>query len=44
MGKRTIQRYIAAGVFPAADIQIGAKTRLWRLQTVLDWIEEQTAA
>ena len=44
LGERTIQRYISAGLFPPADIAIGGKTRLWRRQTVLDWIEEQAAA
>jgi hypothetical protein len=30
---------ISAGTFPAADISIGGKLRLWKRQTIDAWIE-----
>lgn len=44
LGERTIFRMISAGTFPRADVSLGAKVRLWRRETVEQWIESQTAA
>jgi excisionase family DNA binding protein len=38
IGRRTLEREIAAGRFPKADFYIGRLPR-WRSDTVLDWIE-----
>lgn len=43
LGARTLFRMIAARTFPKADIAIGAKTRLWRRETVLAWIQKNVA-
>ena len=44
IGERTLFRLIAAGDFPAADVRIGGRLRLWRRQTVLAWIDERSGA
>ena len=38
---RTLYRWISAGMFPKADIAIGAKVRFWRRETVENWINER---
>jgi excisionase family DNA binding protein len=43
LSKRTIQRMISAGVFPAADVSRGSKIRLWKKETIDAWIDSQTA-
>jgi excisionase family DNA binding protein len=43
VGQRTLWRWIAAGTFPAPDLSIGAKVRRWKRETVLDWIQKNTA-
>lgn len=44
LGERTIFRMIAAGTFPRADLSMGSKVRLWKRETVEQWIESRTAA
>lgn len=39
VGVRTLDRWIAAKEFPAAEIAKGAKLRFWRRETVENWIE-----
>ena len=39
LAQRTLFRMISAGAFPAADIKIGSKIRLWRRQTIEGWID-----
>lgn len=39
IGGRTLDRWISAGIFPKADISIGGKTRLWRRESLLSWLE-----
>ena len=39
MGERTLDRLIAGGKFLQPDKSIGAKIRLWRVDTVLRWID-----
>jgi predicted DNA-binding transcriptional regulator AlpA len=41
LGARTIFRMISAGKFPKADIASGGKIRLWRRETIQQWIDEQ---
>ena len=36
--ERTIHRWISAGKFPQADIALGGKVRLWRVETIERWI------
>lgn len=38
---RTLDRWIAAGEFPAADVKKGRKVRFWRRETVEQWVAEQ---
>ena len=38
LGERTLFRLISAGRFPAADVRVGGKLRLWRRETVEQWI------
>jgi predicted DNA-binding transcriptional regulator AlpA len=44
LGERTIFRMIAAGTFPRADLSMGGKLRLWKRETVEQWIESRTEA
>jgi predicted DNA-binding transcriptional regulator AlpA len=44
LGERTIYRLISADGFPKADIAIGAKVRLWKRETVEEWIAVNTGA
>ena len=37
-GARTLDRWIAAGVFPKADVAIGRKVRYWKRDTLTAWI------
>lgn len=41
LGSRTIFRKISEGRFPRADLRLGTKIRLWRRETVEQWIKEQ---
>lgn len=43
VGARTLFRMISAGTFPKADIGIGGKLRLWKRETVEDWIARNAA-
>lgn len=38
LGARTLFRLISAGKFPKADIAVGGKLRLWKRETVEEWI------
>jgi len=38
VGERTVFRLISSGRFPAADIRMGGKIRLWKRETIEDWI------
>ena len=38
-GKRSLERWIAAGRFPEADVAFGGKVRYWRKATVMTWID-----
>lgn len=42
LGERTIFRLISSGQFPKADVQIGAKIRLWRRETIEGWISSNS--
>ena len=44
LGERTIFRLISSGAFPRADVRMGHKVRLWKRETVEQWIESQAAA
>jgi predicted DNA-binding transcriptional regulator AlpA len=44
IGERTLFRMISAGAFPRADIGIGGKLRLWKCETVEDWIAQRSEA
>ena len=44
VGKRTFNRWLSDGTFPRADISIGGKVRLWKLETVQGWIAERSEA
>ena len=41
IGERTVFRLMATGKFPQADIRIGGKLRLWRRDTIEQWIAMQ---
>jgi len=41
LGERTLFRLIATGKFPKADVRIGGKLRLWRRETIEQWIVTQ---
>jgi predicted DNA-binding transcriptional regulator AlpA len=40
--RRTFWRWVAGGKFPPADMRIAGKARFWRLETVQNWLREQT--
>lgn len=40
VGARTLNRMISDGRFPAPDKSIGGKLRLWKVETVRDWIDQ----
>lgn len=44
LGVRTLFRMISVGDFPRADIAIGAKVRMWRRETIEQWIESRAGA
>jgi predicted DNA-binding transcriptional regulator AlpA len=44
VGRRTFSRWLSDGTFPRADISIGGKVRLWKLETVQAWIAERSEA
>ena len=39
LAERTLQRMVSTGAFPAAEVRIGGKVRLWRRETIEHWIE-----
>jgi predicted DNA-binding transcriptional regulator AlpA len=39
ISKRTLQRYLAAGEFPSADVRVN-NLAFWRKSNVLAWIEQ----
>ncbi len=39
LAERTLFRMISAGKFPKADCQQGGKIRLWRRETIEEWID-----
>lgn len=41
VGKRTLERWIAAGNFPRPDFRSGQRVLRWRLTTVQAWIGEK---
>lgn len=43
LGIRTLYRMISAGTFPRADVRLGEKIRLWKRETVENWIESSGA-
>jgi predicted DNA-binding transcriptional regulator AlpA len=44
MGERTLDRWIASGLFPRPDIALGGKTRYWKRETVQQWIDSHSNA
>ena len=44
VGTRTLFRMISAGTFPKADLALGGKMRLWRRETVEEWIAETSTS
>lgn len=42
IGRRTAQRWIAAGSFPRPDLVLGG-INFWKRETVMDWLEKKTA-
>lgn len=42
LNARTLRRMVSAGRFPPPDKSIGAKIRLWKRHTVMDWIEDNS--
>lgn len=44
ISERTFDRMVSAGKFPPADLPIGGKIRLWKRETVEQWISDQTAS
>ena len=42
IGERTVFRLISAGKFPKADIGIGGKLRLWKRETIEEWIANRS--
>jgi predicted DNA-binding transcriptional regulator AlpA len=38
IGSRTLFRLISSGRFPRADIGIGGKLRLWKRETIENWV------
>jgi predicted DNA-binding transcriptional regulator AlpA len=43
LGKRTLFRMISAGQFPPAEIAIGGKIRLWKRESIEQWLDDQVA-
>lgn len=41
IGERTLFRLISSGKFPRAEVRIGGKLRLWRRETIEQWIVTQ---
>jgi predicted DNA-binding transcriptional regulator AlpA len=42
IASRTLFRLISSGQFPKADIGIGGKLRLWKRETIENWIATQS--
>ena len=38
VGERTVFRLISSGKFPRADVRMGGKLRLWRRETIENWV------
>jgi predicted DNA-binding transcriptional regulator AlpA len=38
VGERTLFRLISSGRFPRADIRMGGKLRLWKRETIENWV------
>ena len=38
VGERTVFRLISSGRFPRADIRMGGKLRLWKRETIENWV------
>ncbi len=43
LAERTFWRWVSAGQFPKPDLAMGGKSRFWKRETVLRWIEERSA-
>lgn len=41
--ERTLDRWIAAGVFPRPDLALSGKALFWRRETVERWIADRAA-
>jgi predicted DNA-binding transcriptional regulator AlpA len=41
IGERTLDRWTSARIFPAPDLSMGGKVRLWQRSTVEEWIQSQ---
>ena len=38
VGERTVFRPISSGRFPRADVRMGGKLRLWKRETIENWV------
>jgi len=38
VGERTVFRLISSGRFPRADVRMGGKLRLWKRETIENWV------
>jgi hypothetical protein len=41
LATRTLSRWISAGLFPKADIAEGRKVRLWKRETIENYIDQK---
>lgn len=41
---RTLRRWISSERFPASDIAVGARVRLWFRSTITGWLRDQQQA
>ncbi len=39
IAKRTFDRWLSAGTFPAPDMKLSSKAHFWKRETVENWIE-----
>ena len=44
LSRRHLQRMLSAGEFPRADVAMGQRIRLWRRETVEQWIDDNATA
>jgi len=42
VSQRRFYYWIAKGIFPRSDVELGSQLRAWRTETVAAWLESRT--